>query len=163
MGRFVVGRVQKGAALWILRLVLLWRAHCTCAQVVAIVFAVIGRSIENTVDIQTLTAVGKFFVARPLNSRDAGKLFITHAAVVAGTAARTFLPGFEGSFRVRPLDKWLAIFIGEFHSPGIVKKNIEIRFSFAGRLDRLMGNVYGAIGVGKATSFLAPQRCWKND
>src|SRR2546423_8927343 len=87
VGLFTISGVKKGATVRIIGLVLFRRTHCAGSQIMTIVLAIVGRGIEFTVCIKTLSAVRKLFVAWPTHATSLTEHLVAHAGIVTGPVA----------------------------------------------------------------------------
>ncbi len=127
-------------------------------QVVAEVLADLGDRREAQVLVEPLGPVGRGLVARPLDPAAATQLLVAEPGVVARPPARALLPRLEALLRRRPLHQRLAVLVPQVEPTGVVEEDLHVRPRLAGRLDRLLGEVDGAVGVRERARLLAPER-----
>ncbi len=132
-------------------------------QILAVRLAVVRRAVEPAVGVETLGALGSVRGARPLHATAGPQQLIRHPAVVAGPARAALTPGFESGFGIRPRGQRLPIPVTEVHPTGVVEKDVEVGSGLAGRIDGLLRQVHGAIGVGERARLLAPASCREDD
>ena len=136
---------------------------CAGDDIVAVVLADIRQRREREVGVEPLGAVGGFVVARPLDSRAAAELVVAESGVVAGTAPCALLPGLEAFLRCRPLHEWLPVLVLQSEAVGIFREDHAVRPGLTRRVDRLLGEMDGAVGIRERACLLAPQRRGEHD
>src|SRR4029450_10353538 len=127
-------------------------------QVVAVVLTDLWVGVEAQIGVEAFSAVGVLVVAGPLDPVVAAQLVVAEARVVAGGALGAGLPGPERSLGLLPADQRLAVAVAEVHPGGVVQEDVEVAAGLAGRVDRPLGQVDGAVGVGEGAGPLAPDR-----
>src|SRR3954463_16768355 len=95
-------------------------------------------------------------VAGPLDAAAAAEPVVAHAAVVARSPLRARLPALERPFGVLPLHQRLAVLVPQPQTTGVVEEDVEVGTCLAGRFDRFLRQVDGAVGVGEGAGLLAP-------
>src|SRR4051794_30988549 len=145
----VVGRFDDRTTVGVEGAVLLLLERRTRLQVAAVRLALIGRRPEGPTGIQPLGPVRRVLGAGPLDAASAPKLVVREAAVVTRPSATALAPGVEGLLRRGPRDEGCAVLVLQVHPTGEVDEDLEIGARLAGRLDRLLREVHGAVHVGE--------------
>src|SRR5581483_4399632 len=92
----VLGGLEDGAALRVVRPVLVGLVLGAARQVVAVRLAALGVGGEPVVGVEALAAVGKFGVAGPLHAAAPAQLLVAEPAGLAGAAGGHELELLEG-------------------------------------------------------------------
>src|SRR5690625_305732 len=121
-----------------------------------VALAVVGCRPEPAVGVDALRPVGVLLVARPLDPAAATQLLVRHARVVARSSPAALLPALEGTLGVAPLHQRCAVLVLEAHPMGEVDEDVEVRARLTRRVDSLLGEVDGAVGVGEGPGLLPP-------
>src|SRR5690606_3167174 len=116
----------------------------------------VGVGPGDAVGVQARGAVRGVVGAGPLDAAAVAEFLVAEPGVVAGASGAAPLPGGEGGLGVVPADQGGAVLVAEVHAGREVEQDVEVGPRLAGRFDRLVGQVHGAVGVGEGAGLLAP-------
>src|SRR5690606_39595692 len=143
--RDVLGRLDDGLALGVEGAVLVAVHASPGHQVPSVALAQVGVGPGDAVGVQARGAVRGVVGAGPLDAAAVAEFLVAEPGVVAGASGAAPLPGGEGGLGVVPADQGGAVLVAEVHAGREVEQDVEVGPRLAGRFDRLVGQVHGAV------------------